>query len=477
MNKNNDINQVFVLYSKGDFLWAKKINDEILVWDPNNIYAKKYKEILAEKIIIKNNIWKKNNIKIKWKTLKCPSCLARIPFSALNSEQKQKIKSGNYNNLEIKCPYCHKKFSLQKRKAPSVLWLKIWDFAIIQGKKYRVTWYVDYLWNWYEWNYSWKLWYLEWILVWEKGDYKYFSEGWFYDDWERTEEFEISEKIIPKFSPKPNYAGNYILINNKKVFFSEKNIVSAKSLYGENSKIFKVWEKVQLYEFSFDGKNYVIEKEWAWTQAEAGIYEIKTVSRKEAFNIFWKDYSSWFYDWKIKNNFTDSLSMYWFFWLIILIFSGKLEYFFYFLWILVLFFIISKFIKLENNQVRNFFIMIILLPILSFISYFVFNFYLDSKKEINLENLKEWKKVELKFNSPDVFKEKVVWRTKYDYWWIETYYEKKTWLKFSIKSEEDKKIIKKINEIVWWNTIYWNSYLEEEIKKMFDNGKIYLLRK
>jgi uncharacterized protein (DUF2225 family) len=57
--------------------------------------------------------------------LKCPHCLAKIPFSSLNSTQKEAIKKGKYNNLEIKCPYCHTKFSLQKRKAPSVLELKI----------------------------------------------------------------------------------------------------------------------------------------------------------------------------------------------------------------------------------------------------------------------------------------------------------------------------------------------------------------
>jgi len=47
--------------------------------------------------------------------------LAKIPFSGLNNEKKSEIKSGNYNNLEIKCPYCHTKFVLQKKKAQSIL--------------------------------------------------------------------------------------------------------------------------------------------------------------------------------------------------------------------------------------------------------------------------------------------------------------------------------------------------------------------
>jgi hypothetical protein len=481
MNFNKKINQVYNFYSQWKYDEAKKLNDEILQKDPKNIYAIRYKKIIEEKLKNKIKTSNKDKVRIKWKVLKCPHCLARIPFSYLNTEQKDKIKTWKYNNLEIKCPYCHTSFILQKRKAFSSLWLKIWDIANIDWKKYRVTWYVDYLWNWYEGNYSWKLSYLEWILLWEKGDYKYFSEGSFYDDWNKNEEFEISQKIIPKFSLKPNYSENYISINNKKIYFKEKNIVSVKSLYGENSKIYTIWEKVELYEFSFKWKNYLIEKEWTWIQKEAWIYETKKISKKEAFNLFWKKYNDNFYiQWE---NFNSSIIFYLTIWIFIafdlFVENGwNLTFAWYFIWIIFIWFVIwNIFQNFENKVSKNIMLIFILVPILSFLYYYLFNNILDNKKEISLKELHSWKKIRLEFENPNFFKEKVVWRTKYDYWWIKTYYETNVWLKFSIKNENDKKILKKIKNIVNWNVTYWNSYNEEKIKEMFKQWKIYLIRK
>ncbi len=269
MNTNTQIKKVFTLYSRGDFKEAQKLNNQILEQDPNNIYAKRYAGILADK-----NEGREKIAKIKGKSLKCPHCVAKIPFSALNIEQQKDIKSRKYNNLEIKCPYCHTQFVLQKRKADSMLWLKIWDIATIDGKKYRTTGYVQYKWMWYEGSYSGKTAYLEWILLWEDNSYYYFSEGSSLDEGEIEYEFELSQKIVPDFQ----------IPSSSSVFSSVKVI----SVYWENSKSYTVWEKTEVFEFSRWWKKYVLEKEWVWSQREAWIYESTALSRGKAFALFWK---------------------------------------------------------------------------------------------------------------------------------------------------------------------------------------------
>ncbi|MDQ7022479.1 MAG: hypothetical protein Q9M97_02950 [Candidatus Gracilibacteria bacterium] len=164
------------MYSKENFQEAQELNNKILDEEPNNMYAKKYASILVDKI--KSNINTKSfekSPKVRGKTLKCVHCLAKIPFSSLTGIQRESIKNGKYNNLEIKCSYCHTKFVLQKRKANSILGLKIGDIANIDGKKYRATGYVEYKGRWYEDNYSGGVKYIEWLLLGEDNKYKYFK--------------------------------------------------------------------------------------------------------------------------------------------------------------------------------------------------------------------------------------------------------------------------------------------------------------
>jgi len=190
---NNKLKEVFSLYESRKYKEAIEINNQILKEDPSNIYAKKYASLLSSKLNIQDK-----KVRVKWKALKCPHCLAKIPFSGLTENQRKSIKSWNYNNLEIKCPYCNTKFVLQKKKSNSILWIKIWDIATIDWKKYRVTWYVEYSWYWYEDNYSGWVKYLEWLLLWKNNEYKYFSEWKNSDDWVWTNEFELSEFYIIK---------------------------------------------------------------------------------------------------------------------------------------------------------------------------------------------------------------------------------------------------------------------------------------
>jgi hypothetical protein len=55
--------------------------------------------------------------------------------------------------------------------------------------------------------------------------------------------------------------------------------------------------------------------------------------------------------------------------------------------------------------------------------------------------------------------------TKYDYGGIKTYYSKNTGLQFSVKNEEDKKIMKKIQEL---KNNEDNNNRENKILKMFN---------
>jgi hypothetical protein len=61
--------------------------------------------------------------------------------------------------------------------------------------------------------------------------------------------------------------------------------------------------------------------------------------------------------------------------------------------------------------------------------------------------------------------EKQTSSTRYDYGGVRTYYSKNTWLKFSVKTEEDIEVLKKIE----------NLDSENKIKKMF-NWYLYKLK-
>lgn len=400
LNISQQIKKVFQLYQAGDFQQAQKLNNTILEEEPTHIYAQRYKTMLDLKV----KTWKKS-AKIKWKTLKCPHCVAKIPFSWLSISQQNQIKLWEYNNLEIKCPYCHIEFVLQKRKVRSILWIKIWNIATIDWKKYRATWYVEYKWTWYEWSYHWRTQYLEWLLFCkEENSYYYFSEGKSYDEGEVEFEYELSHKVIPSFSVPHN--------------FSEKVKVKVISVYWENSKKFTIWEGVELWIFSSWWKNYVIEKEWVWSQKEAGIYQTKTITKYQASAMFGKKVSIW-YNSNKTTTFTKTIA--------ILIFS-----------VVAVFFIFKP----------------------------IFNVALESKTQTEILEINKAKKVELHFKNSTAMPERKTSTTRYDYGGVRTYYEQNKWLQFSVKTQEDKKILEKIEELK--NSWDSGNIDEEKIKKMFD---------
>ena len=475
MDANKEIKRVFELFTQNKFKEAQELNNQILEHFPNHMYAKRYQKILADKINFDNKTsWK--STKVKWKTLKCPHCVAKIPFSSLNQEQRNKIKWWNYSNLEIKCPYCHTSFVLQKRKAHSILGLKIWEQIIYKWKKYRITGYVEYFWHWYEDNYSGWLKYLEWLLLWEDNSYLYFSEWQSSGNWEWEDEFEFSEKFIPSNIWWIDYINWITEIDWKTYYKKEIDKIKVISIYWENSKNTRVWEKVELYDFW----DFVIEKESSWSQSEAWFYKKNTVSWSEAAKIFWKQYNSFRNIWKkVGNNFFSWENilpiifavLFFFFPLIIDFFTSPVFWYtaisIVLLWILYM----KKDSFWEEWKIAFYWLISIIIT--WFLSYFIGNSIFENKKLISLDEINNWKKYEINFTNPNLETNKIIWRKTYDYGWIKTSYKQIKWLKFSVKDENDKKIIEKIKKLK--NNNYWNSVEEEKINKIFEQP-IYKLK-
>ena len=468
MENSEKLNQVYKLYEEKKYSEAMQAVQLILATDPQNIYAKKYEELIKPYLNKASNVWKITTV--KWKNLKCPHCESSISLSALNEEQKTKIRENNYENLSLKCPYCNTNFTLQKKSFDSTIWIKIWDKITYNNKIYRTTWCVNYSWIWQEKSYSWSLNYLEWILLWNDNSYLYFSEWYFLDDWYKKYEYEFSYKITPNFQIELNW--DYLFINWKGTSISEKNLVEAKSLYWENSKVFTVWEKVTLLEFSFWWKDYVLEKEKAWRQSEAWIYFTESVSESSACKIFRKKQNLPLF-WKLSVDNINFWNFWDFFWtavFLIFIFSSIWQ-----VWVVIvvflLFYAIYRFVYVwrvfSNNLVIYFISFVLICPIITLsLGFFILPFIFDKKTEIALQNISDWKKFEIKFQDESMKTVTEKWTTKYDYGWVRTNYSKIEWLKFSVISAEDKAIIQKIKE-------KW--LVSQEIEKIFSQ-KIYQIK-
>ena len=418
MSINQKLNQLNQLFADKNYREAMLLCEEILKEEPTNIYAKKYQDLIKPYLNDKSEVWKIATV--KWKNLKCPHCESSISLSALNTEQKEKIRKNDYQNLAIKCPYCNTTFTLQKKSSSSIIWIQIWDKIEYLWKKYRVTGCVNYTWTWYEKNYSWRLNYQEWILLWDDNSYLYFSEWYFLDDWEENYEFEFSKKITPNFDLE-FVSDEEFRINSSLRDFDERNFVSASSLYWENSKVFQVWESIKLYEFSYAWKQYVLEKEHSWRQSEAWIYETWLVSKTQAFKIFWKEMK---YDW---NGFSSPFSY---------LLKFKLFHLF------VSWPIFCVFVVVFSNNI------------------------FEGKQLIELKDISEWRKYEIQFTDKSLRKTELTKTKTYDYWWVRKYYKTIEWLKFSVQTEQDKEIIEKLKK--------WN-FENSELKKIF-SGKIIKLK-
>lgn len=457
MEINQKLMQINIFFNEKKYKEAMSLTQEVLALEPENVYAKKYSDLIHPYLNDKSEVWKIPTV--KWKSLRCLHCLSAISFSALNEEQKEKIRNNFYENLSIKCPYCNTNFTLQKKSAESVIWIKIWDKINYLWKNYRATWYVKYAWKWDDWLYSWRLDYLEWILLWEDNSYLYFSEWTYTDDWQIKQEYEFSKKVSPDFDVRLDW--NDLFINEQKRKIWDINDVYVSSLYGENSKVFQIWEKVKLYNFSYSSNNYVLEKEKVGRQSEAGIYQTWEVSRREAFKIFQKEYKIdttwvWSFSWW-------SVWVYGFFATILIPWMDWLSSFLSSPWVIFAFLLIISICLYYLNPAlkrSKFFHIFLTWPTLGFLAFLIWNFILENNKIIILNEISDWKKYEvilpLDLQTTDL--EKTV---KYDYWWVESIFKTNEWLKFSVWTDKDREIIEKLKK--------WD-YSDEKLKRIFENN-------
>jgi hypothetical protein len=463
------INEVWTLYSQGKFSDAQKINNEILENDSKNIYAIRYKRILAEKVKKdKKNLW----VRVKWKILKCPHCLAKIPISALSVTKRVKIKRQWYNNLQITCPYCSTEFVLQKRTMSSILGLKIGEIAIIEWKKYRTTGCVKYVWKWYDWQYSWDTRFLEWLLLGEDNNYYYFSEWKSYtQDW-IEQEFELSRKVTPEFSLSPEYSNMKVKIWWVMKNFSWRTEAKVEKVYGENSKKYQIWEITQLFEFNHSWKKYVIEKEWVGSQMEAGIYETKNLSKSQAWKIFDKNVSEWSSIAKIWKK-IPRFVLYPFIWIpaFLMLVSNNWYIFSTFLFLLGVGLsvgILVYYFKKDWSLLKILMLWLWGYIIAQFLFAPIFNLFLESKNHVTISEITQSKKYESEFSNTELSTTEETGRTSYEHGWIRTSYKQNIWLKFSVRDSKDQEVLEYITKQI-------NNWETSELTKIFTE-KIYKIK-
>ena len=487
MEKTQALKQIYTLYTEWKYSEAKVMNDKILESEPNNMYSKRYQNLLEQKMKSELEQTRKWPIPtVKGKSLKCPHCVSKIALSWLTQWQKDRIRNKDLDNLEIKCPYCHTEFMLQKRTARSLLGIKLGETIHYKQKSYRTVGYIEYFWRWYEWSYSGTVKYLEWILLWNDNSYLYFSEGYSVDDGSKNYEFDFSYKEIPKNPLSVDFSKKTFSLWGIPMQMKGYSEVKVKSAYWENSKSFKIWEEIILAPDNVSWSGYVYEQESSGAQTEVWIYKRDNVNESLARKIFNK---TWTTNYSNKAQFNWDI-FWWIGWVFslwifgLIIFSEYIttQIILYWFGIIILWLFIynlPKIIQLSSNNdqlsiIYKLLIFIVIWPLFMYIVIIpLTNMAIEDKTETHVSSIKDWKKLELNF--PTWYdKWQVTTSTKkYDYGGVRTYYKENEWFKFSVESQEDISLINTITENQkWYQTISVN---EEKISKLFE-GKLYKLK-
>lgn len=397
----NDINKIiqelYSAYVKKDLVLMKSLLDEWKIIDANNPYLKKY-EWLYDKL----NSWWENNSKEEkivqfwWKTIKCPHCGSNLSLSENNKKVIEDFKAWNSKELNFKCKYCNTEFKWSETwLKPLYLNISVWNEITLDNKKYRVSWGARYIWNWQTRN-SWKLEYIERILIDDKWDTYYLSESkaWWNEGWESGIEYqtEISRKIVPDFNLW-ELSENNVVINWSNHNITEICNVKVLEVYWENSKSFTIWEEIITYQLNYSWKDYVFEKEKTKSQVEVWVYHTWEVNDKDL-----RSWNIWY---------------------------------------------------TQTNLANNSIIKVLLFLLISFlIPYFIFNWE-KTIKEVTLNDIVNEKLSESKWlykvNFSDIYKKDISDSTKrYDYWGIEHTIKYLDWIKFKVETQEDLDILKNI---------------------------------
>lgn len=402
---NKIVQDLYTAYLKKDFASMRLLIDVWKILEPNSPYIKKYEGLYQKLSDSNTSNWyeelkQDKIIQIRWKTVKCPHCWANLSLSKKNEDELWKSSSTANINYNFECTYCKANFLWNiKGMVPLYLNISVWNEIRIEGKKYRVSWWVRYMGTWRTRD-SGRLEYIERILIDSLGDTYYLSESkaWWNEMGESGIEYqtELSRKIVPEFNLWV-FDERVVSINDNNYEITEVCKVRVSEVYGENSKSYTIWEEVSTYQFKYSWKNYVFEREETNTQKEIGIYHTWEINDKKT-----KNWNTWF----------NSPSLSW-------NLGTILIWLFIFLWIIA--FIIPFSILSFETKIKT--------------------TTLDELTSMSLIEARWLYKVDFS----DIYKEKISESTtRYDYWWIKHTTKWLDWLKFKIETQEDIDVLKDI---------------------------------
>ncbi len=435
--------KIYQAYEEKNCEQLKKLFWQLTEKDKESPYFSEYWSLYVKQCWEKKQKWK---ISFKWKNIKCPHCGSSITKSIYNNESiKKYIQNWKKWEVELICNYCGTKFLWSPTKFKSLFTdYKIGQEVEINSKKYKISWWVKYRWNYLEDGEYGSLEYIEWLAYDEKWELFYISESLATDDeWEIYKDIEVSQKVNFPFVVK-TYNSVSVKTDKWNFLVNEYDEVEVVAVSWEVNKSYKIWEKIKIYAF----RDYNLEIERWENNVERNLYK----------NIYEEDFNDLFSSNWILNSFsyntsylkgkegTYSLFM---FYMFIILYSLFIliptSLFFIIVWIIIYLFIPESIKDRFKNINYVKYIWIALFSVLIFFIIWIWLFYekVDYKKPLKeVSNIENWNYV-YKFSNPINFSNEVIWTYTYG-----TKYANGSvkWFKFSIQDSSDKEVFGKIKE-------------------------------
>ncbi|MBS8121824.1 hypothetical protein [Candidatus Vampirococcus lugosii] len=405
--------------------------------EPDSPYLKKYKQMYQN--ICKDSqggeySQREGKVKIGGKAIQCTSCGNYLRMNENVKKIYQDYKNGETKQLEFACESCGTKFVWQQHNIKSIFLdnVGVGKNIDIESRNYTISSVVNYKGEWKEGDELGGLEYNEYLLVDITGEINYLSESRAYWNVGKKDETELSWKIIPIFDIQEINSG-YIKTNKGDITIDEINQVKVEKIYGENTKSYTIGEEVILYYFSYSGKDYILEKESSGTQKEVGIYERKKVylNKYNEVSYSYEPLNNLLNLKDIKNNLIIISSIVV---ICLSLFLIRISPIISFLILIVTYCVL--YIKFKIKNIKLYFVLNLILSAL--FAYLSLSFFIGPK-EYSFKN-QDNGNYKISFDKNNILKlpdgEK-----KYDYGGTKNKFKDISGIKFSIKTEEDKKIL------------------------------------
>lgn len=404
--------------SKGEVGEARLVLTEVLELEPSNWYAYRLiKEVWTAGGEIPDKDKRKN--RQYWTSLhkvKCCKCRYWILLNDMPKAKQILLKEGRYDGLEIVCPICSSKTTINAEKPNTILGYYAWDKLSVKWVwEFSISWNVQYKWYWFDSinNEKWPLEYLEWTAYSENWEILYLSESTSYD-WIYDEiEFWVSTKITPNFNIS-EVTDKWIKIWDLYIPFSEVNNVKVKKVHWTSTKKYTIGETVFLWYFKYSWVDYCVEVESKFRQREVSLYKLGPVffEKRDALKVAF--YDAWkMYD-KVPHD-PDGTPLTW---------------------------------KDEFLKKRKFKMLVVF--IVCAVSSFSLFFFAKGllAEQYKLEEIKEGWKYYLKIEDNSAFElEKTLSARSYSRWGTQTKTVENEWIMFELSSDKDFEILKELIEI------------------------------